>query len=126
MIWDVHVDDTVRDYVVRLVVATRNHRDLALGASPRGSHALYRGAQAYAAMQARDHVLPDDVKRIAPSILAHRCLIDPESAMRGARVERVLGEILASTELYLEQAPDSMEPPGSARGSARGSGQTTN
>ena len=82
-VWDVHVDDTVRDYIVRLTFATRRHKDLILGASPRGSHALYRGIQAYAAVQGRDYTLPDDVKKLAPAILSHRCLIHPESALRG-------------------------------------------
>ena len=65
-LWDVTVDDTVRDYIIRLVRATREHYDLALGASPRGSLGLYKAAQALAAIQGRDYVLPDDVKRLAP------------------------------------------------------------
>ena len=98
-VWEVHVDDTLRDYIVRIVFASRGHRDLALGASPRASHALYRGAQAYAALAGRDHVLPDDVKRLAPTVIAHRCLIHPESALRGTRVETVLAGILEQTAL---------------------------
>ncbi|HID50822.1 MAG TPA: MoxR family ATPase, partial [Anaerolineae bacterium] len=82
-VWNVHIDETVREYIVRLVFATRQNKDLILGASPRGSHALYRGRQAYAAINGRDYVLPDDVKTLAPVILAHRCLIHPESALRG-------------------------------------------
>lgn len=98
-VWDVHVDDTVRDYIVRLTFATRNNRDLLLGASPRGSHALYRGAQAYAALQGREFVLPDDVKRLAVPVLAHRCMVHPESALRGVTVQDVLTTILAETAL---------------------------
>ncbi len=98
-IWEVHVDDSLRDYIVRIVFATRQHRDLALGASPRASHALYRGAQAYAALQGRDHVLPDDIKTLAPSVVAHRCLLNPESALRGTRVTTVLAAILDTTSL---------------------------
>ncbi|MFP6741886.1 MAG: MoxR family ATPase [Alphaproteobacteria bacterium] len=98
-IWEVHVDDSLRDYIVRIVFATRRHRDLTLGASPRASHALYRGAQAYAALQGRDHVLPDDIKTLAPSIVAHRCLVNPESALRGTRVTTVLASILDTTSL---------------------------
>jgi MoxR-like ATPase len=98
-IWEVHVDDSLRDYIVRIVFATRQHRDLALGASPRASHALYRGAQAYAALQGRDHVLPDDIKTLAPSVVAHRCLLNPESALRGTRVTTVLASILDTTSL---------------------------
>ncbi|MEJ2207682.1 MAG: MoxR family ATPase, partial [Anaerolineae bacterium] len=65
VVWEVHVDETVRQYVVRLVHATREHRDLALGASPRGSLALFKTAQALAVLRGRDYVLPDDVKRLA-------------------------------------------------------------
>ncbi len=100
-IWDVHIDDTIRDYIVRLVFATREHKDLVLGASPRGSHALYRGVQAYAAVNGRDYVLPDDVKKLAPLILAHRCLIHPESALRGITSQAILSTILTETELEI-------------------------
>ena len=100
-VWDVHVDDTVRDYIVGLVFATRGHNDLILGASPRGSHTLYRAAQTYAALQGRDYVLPDDVKRLAAPVLAHRCLVHPESALRGVTVVDILGDILAKTPLAI-------------------------
>ncbi len=98
-VWDVHVDDTVRDYIVGLVFATRGHNDLMLGASPRGSHTLYRAAQTYAALQGRDYVLPDDVKRLAAPVLAHRCIVHPESALRGVTVADILTDILARTPL---------------------------
>ena len=98
-VWDVHVDDTVRDYVVRLVNATRTHPDLALGASPRGSLALFRTGQALAALQGRDYVLPDDVKRLAMPVLAHRLIVRPESTLRGYTAERVLGNVLQATPL---------------------------
>jgi MoxR-like ATPase len=98
-VWDVHVDETVRDYIIRLVFATRRHKDLILGASPRGSHALYRGIQAYAALQGRDFTLPDDVKKLAPAILSHRCLIHPESALRGHTHVGILKEIMEATPL---------------------------
>ncbi len=103
-VWDVHVDDTVRDYIVALVFGTRRHSDLLLGASPRGSHTLYRAAQTYAALQGRDYVLPDDVKRLAAPVLAHRCLVHPESALRGVAVADVIGDILARTPLTIEEA----------------------
>ena len=98
-VWDVHVDDTVRDYIIALVFATRGHNDLILGASPRGSHTLYRAAQTYAALQGRDYVLPDDVKRLAAPVLAHRCIVHPESALRGVTVADILSDILARTPL---------------------------
>jgi MoxR-like ATPase len=100
-IWNVHVDDTVRAYIVSLVFATRRHNDLILGASPRGSHALYRGAQALAALSGRDYVLPDDVKRLAQPILGHRCLLHPESALRGVTVSQILDGILQQAPLTL-------------------------
>ncbi len=100
-VWDVHIDDTILEYIVRLVFATRNHSDLLLGASPRGSHSLYRAAQAMAAVRGRDYVLPDEVKQIAPSILGHRCLLRPESALRGITVEHILEGLIAQTELEI-------------------------
>ena len=95
------MDDTVRDYIVRLVFATRQHHDLLLGASPRGSHALYRGSQALAALHGRTYVLPDDVKSLAPTILSHRCILHPESALRGKNVDAILQEIMASVPLEI-------------------------
>lgn len=100
-VWDVHVDDTVRDYIVRLVHRTRQHKDLLLGASPRGSHALYRGSQALAALRGRDFVLPDDVKELVPSILAHRCIVHPESALRGTTVRAILHQVVEDTLLEI-------------------------
>ena len=100
-VWQVHVDDTVREYIVRLVFATRSHRDLILGASPRGSHALYRGIQAFAAVNGRDYTLPDDVKLLAPVILSHRCLVHPESALRGISTQRIITDILQETPLEI-------------------------
>jgi MoxR-like ATPase len=100
-VWEVHVDETVRDYIVRIVFATRDHKDLILGASPRGSHALYRGIQAYAALNGRDYTLPDDVKLLAPAILEHRCLLHPESALRGTTVSKILNAILEEVPLEI-------------------------
>ena len=98
-VWDVHVDDTVRDYIVRLVQGTRQHPDLVLGASPRGSLALYKASQALAALRGRDYVLPDEVKELAPLTLAHRCLVHPESALRGRTASRILADILDEVKL---------------------------
>jgi len=100
-VWDVHVDDTVRDYIVRLVHGTRQHPDLILGASPRGSLALYKASQALTALRGRDYVLPDDVKELAPLSLAHRCLVHPESALRGRTAERILADILNEVKLEI-------------------------
>ena len=98
-VWEVNVDDTVREYIVRVVQATRSHADFVNGASPRGSHALYRACQAYAAMQGRNYVLPDDVKLLTKSIVPHRCLLHPESALRGVSAENVINNIMEKTPL---------------------------
>ena len=103
LVWDVHVDDTVRDYIVRLVQATRQHPDLMLGASPRGSLALFKTSQALAALRQRSYVLPDDVKLLAPLALAHRCIVRPESALRGRTAALIVQEILAETPLDIGQ-----------------------
>ncbi|OQA47204.1 MAG: ATPase RavA [Chloroflexi bacterium ADurb.Bin325] len=98
-VWEVHVDDTVRDYIVRLTAATRDHPDLLLGASQRGSLALYKTGQAWAALHGRDYVLPDDVKYLAPLVLAHRCLVHPESSLRGRTSNVIVAELLEQTPL---------------------------
>ena len=98
-IWEVHIDDTVRNYIVRLVQATRTHPDLALGASPRGSIALFKSAQAWAALRGRSFVLPDDVKALAVITLAHRLIIRPESALRNRTTEQVMEGLLERVEL---------------------------
>jgi MoxR-like ATPase len=102
-VWEVHVDETLRDYIIRLVFATRRHSDLLLGASPRGSHALYRSIQAYAAMKGRDYTLPDDVKQLAPAVLSHRCIVHPESALRGMTIKNIINTILEETPLEIGQ-----------------------
>jgi MoxR-like ATPase len=105
-IWEVNVDTTIERYIAALVGATRGHPDLTLGASPRGSLALFKTAQAYAALQGRDYVIPDDVKYMAPLTLSHRLLLKPESALRGHTAPLVMNEIMARVELPLaESAP---------------------
>lgn len=94
---DVHVDDSLGDYVLQLVRATRSHPDVALGASPRGTLALFKAAQALAAIRGRDFVIPDDVKYLAPFALAHRLILRPESQLRGRSGTEIIQEILAST-----------------------------
>lgn len=100
-VWEIHVDDTIEDYIVRLVQATRTHADVALGASPRGSLALFKSAQALAAIRGRDYVLPDDVKGIVPLVLTHRLLVKPEAALRGRTATSITNEILHRVELAL-------------------------
>jgi MoxR-like ATPase len=96
---DVHVDESLERYILSIVRATRSHADVALGASPRGSLALYKTTQALAALRQRDYVIPDDVKRLVPLALAHRLIVKPESQLRGRTAEAILGEILERTEL---------------------------
>jgi MoxR-like ATPase len=90
----VFVDDKVSRYIVQLIQATREHYDVILGGSPRASMALLRCAQAFAAVNGFDFVLPDDVKQIAPHVLGHRLILRPESRLRKKTVAVVLDEIL--------------------------------
>ena len=78
---EIYVDSTVSDYIVRLVNGTRTHPDVYLGASPRGSIALYRAGQALAGLLGRDYVIPDDVKALAEPALAHRLIIKTSSSI---------------------------------------------
>jgi MoxR-like ATPase len=100
-VWDIHVDDTLGAYIIRLVGATRQHPDLSLGASPRASLALYKTAQALAALRGRDHILPDDIKYLYVPALAHRVIVRPESELRGRSAATILGDILRETHLEI-------------------------
>lgn len=91
---DVHVDETLEQYIVGLVAATRSHPDLALGASPRGSIALYKTSQALAALRGRDYVIPEDVRQMAALTLPHRLLVKPESQLRGRTATGIVAEIV--------------------------------
>ncbi len=90
----VHVEDAVAEYIVRLCRATREHVAFDLGASPRAALALFRAARAVAAMDGRDYVRPDDVKRLAQPVLAHRLLLSSQTRLRGRTADDVLDEIL--------------------------------
>ena len=90
----VFVSPAVKEYIVRLVHATRQHSDIYLGASPRGSLTLYRTSQARAAMLGRDYVLPDDVKFVAPYVLTHRLIVSPSARLRNVTPSDVLVEVL--------------------------------
>lgn len=102
-VWSVHMSDPLRAYIVRLAGATRAHPDLAMGASPRATHALFRAAQAFAALQGREYATPDDIKRLVPAVWRHRLLVRPESALRGRTAAALLAGILAETEVDPEQ-----------------------
>ena len=100
-VWQVHVDESLRTYIVALIQATRTHSELALGASPRGTLALYRGAQARAAVKGRNYVEPDDIQALVPLTLPHRCIVRPESLLRGRTAEAIITEIITNTPLDL-------------------------
>jgi MoxR-like ATPase len=93
---EVYVDQAVAEYIVRLVTATREHPDVYLGASPRGSINLYRASQAFAALGGRDYVIPDDVKQLAVAVLAHRLIVKSQASLREVDPEQIVREILAS------------------------------
>jgi MoxR-like ATPase len=96
---DVHVDESLERYILAIVRATRTHTDVALGASPRGSLALYKTAQALAALRGRDYVVPGDVKTLAPYTLTHRLILKPDSQLRGRSARAIVEEILENTAL---------------------------
>jgi MoxR-like ATPase len=106
---EVHVDDKVRDYVLGIVHATRKHEDVHLGGSPRASIALFRTAQALAAMGGRDFVIPDDVKRMVQPVLAHRVILRPESRLRRRTPTAVVHEIVQDARVpVLEREMESI------------------
>jgi MoxR-like ATPase len=96
---EVHVDDKVRRYILDIIHASREHEDVLLGASPRATLALFRTAQALAATQDRDFVVPDDVKRLAVPVLAHRIILKPESRLRKRTPQLVVQELVADARV---------------------------
>ncbi|MGZ4112341.1 MAG: AAA family ATPase [Tumebacillaceae bacterium] len=91
---EVHVDESIRQYIVRITTETRKHQAVYLGASPRGSLSLFKAAQALAFILGRDYVVPDDVKQLVPVTLAHRIILKSEARLGGAHVEQILQDIL--------------------------------
>ncbi|MFL5649090.1 MAG: AAA family ATPase [Chloroflexota bacterium] len=96
---EIYVDSTVSDYIVRLVNGTRSHGDIYLGASPRGSIALYRAGQALAGLSGRDYVIPDDIKALAEPALAHRLIIKTSSTIHDVEAGQVIRELLDATSI---------------------------
>jgi len=90
------VSPAIREYIVNIVLATRRHPSVYLGASPRGSLALFRTGQARALLRGRDFVLPDDIKALAEPTLAHRLILEPAARMQGVTARQVIQEVLAS------------------------------
>jgi len=96
---EVHVDDKVRKYILEIVHGTREHDDISLGGSPRASIALFRTAQAYAAINGRNFVLPDDVKRMVNPVMAHRVILRPESRLRKLTPAAILNEVVSDVRV---------------------------
>jgi MoxR-like ATPase len=90
----VFVSDAVKKYIVLLTRATREHADVYLGVSPRGSLSLYRASQALAATKGRDYVLPDDVKSLAKYVMGHRMVIQPAARLRNLTADQIISEVL--------------------------------
>jgi MoxR-like ATPase len=96
---EIYVDQGVADYIIRLVTATREHADVYLGASPRGSLHLYRAAQALAAISGRDYVIPDDVKQLAVPVLGHRLIVRSQASLREVDNDAIVREVLTTVPI---------------------------
>ncbi len=99
----IRIDDIIRDYIVEVVRSTRENDALTLGASPRAALALYKTAQARAALDGRDFVTPDDVKALAETVLAHRLILTSNSRLRGRTAEDIVAEILRAVPVPIER-----------------------
>jgi MoxR-like ATPase len=101
----IHVDQHIQRYIVHIVNLTREHPDVYLGASPRGSLALMRAAQARSMLLGRDYVIPDDIKALAPAALAHRLIMSPEARMRNATAAAVVASVLQEVPVPGSRVP---------------------
>lgn len=99
---DIRVEESIRNYIVKVARATREHAEIELGASPRATLALYQTSQAWAAIQGREYVLPDDVKFMAPHVLTHRLMISAQAQLRGRRPEEMVADIVDSVPVPVE------------------------
>jgi MoxR-like ATPase len=95
----IHMDEKVKRYILEIVHASREHEDVLLGGSPRASIALYRTAQALAAISGRDYALPDDVKKMAQPVLAHRLILKPESRLRKRNAAAVVKDLVGDAKV---------------------------
>lgn len=102
----IHIDDRVRRYLMEIIHETRDCEDLALGASPRASIALFRTSQAMAALRGRQYVLPDDVKKIVSPVLQHRLILNPESRLRKVTAAQVIEEIVSNIAVPTLEDPE--------------------
>ena len=92
----IYADDLIKEYIVELANATRRHPDIYLGVSPRGSLALFRASRAYAALQGRTYVIPDDVKALLEATFAHRLIISPSARIKSVEARAVVEQISQS------------------------------
>ena len=99
----VAIDERLRGYIVSVAQETRRHAGLSLGASPRAALALYRTSQAMAAVDGREFVTPDDVKRLAVPVLAHRVVLNSTSRLRGQAAEQIVNEVLSTVPVPIER-----------------------
>jgi MoxR-like ATPase len=99
---ETRIEESIRGYIIDIVRATRQHPDIDLGVSPRGTLALYKGAQALAAIRGREYVLPDDVKLLAPHVLTHRIMISPTTRLRGRSLSDVLMDVIETVPVPVE------------------------
>lgn len=98
----VRVETSLRDYIVKVARATRKNQEVALGASPRATLALFQASQAWAAIQGRDYVLPDDVKLVAPHVLTHRMMLSSQAQLRGRQPQDLVSDIVDSVPVPVE------------------------
>jgi MoxR-like ATPase len=96
---EIHVDESIVEYAVRIAEATRQHPDLILGASPRASLALVTASQAYSYGAGSEYVLPDTIKRLAKPVLRHRLILKPQSMISGKTSDQVIDDLLTSVEV---------------------------
>ena len=101
---NIYIDPLVKQYIVDLVNATRSHENIYLGSSPRGSLALMRSTQAYAMLDGRDFVQPDDVKILAYPTLGHRIIVDPSAHIRGIDNALIIDEIIGRVRVPGDRA----------------------
>jgi MoxR-like ATPase len=97
----IHIDETLKDFIVRLTAATRQHKELYLGASPRASYALARAAQAKALIEGRSFMIPDDIKSLIQPVLSHRLLLTAEARLSGKTTDIILAELLSAVPIPL-------------------------
>lgn len=99
---NIRVEASLRDYIVRISRATRRHEEIELGASPRATMALFQSSQAWAAINGRDYVIPDDIKKVAPYVLTHRMMISTRAELRGRKADDLVMDIVNSVSVPVE------------------------